>query len=184
MLIKKLKALFGKRRDRKSEKNSDSVSSQEPIRSKKMEENDKVQEEKIKEEVKPEDKKENPTPAPNETEKETKKEQEGTTDKESEEELVKVETVEEEPAGNGVRVEDLVTKDILTEKLAAFEAKYDALIKENQDLKAELLKSQTEAQGLHNKYEKGDFGGNAARGLVKSDNHAQDTFESYSKQFM
>ena len=37
--------------------------------------------------------------------------------------------------GNGVRVEDLVTKEELTERLAALEAKFDAVIKENGDVK-------------------------------------------------
>ena len=68
------------------------------------------------------------------------------------EEVVEEETIKEEPktenpevqevepVGNGVRVEDLVTKDELMERLSAFEAKFDALVKENTDLKDQLAK--------------------------------------------
>lgn len=77
---------------------------------------------------------------------------------------------ETDTAGNGTRVEDLVTKDELMEKLAAFEAKYDALLKENQDLK--------------DKYENKDFGGYQRQGMVPKDKELNQSFEEYSKNFM
>lgn len=84
---------------------------------------------------------------------------------------------EVEPAGNGVRVEDLVTKDDLAEKLAALEAKFDAVIKENGDLKNEVSR-------LQDKYEDKDFGGLSAQGVMQKDENANSTFDEYSKKFM
>lgn len=75
-----------------------------------------------------------------------------------------------EPMGNGIRVDDLVTKDELCERLAALEAKYDAVIKENQDLK--------------DKYENKDFGGFQRQGVMQKDKSANSSFDEYSKQFM
>ena len=74
--------------------------------------------------------------------------------------------------GNGVRVEDLVTKDELAERFAALEAKYDAVIKENQDLK--------------NKYENKDFGTYQKQGLLPQDETQKqyESFDAYSKKFM
>lgn len=76
------------------------------------------------------------------------------------------------PQGNGVRVEDLVTKEELAEKFAALEAKYEAVIKENTDLK--------------NKYENPDFGNHQRQGLVPQDEEQRqyEDFDSYSKKFM
>lgn len=74
-----------------------------------------------------------------------------------------------EPQGNGIRVEDLVTKSELMERLAAFEAKFDALIKENQDLK--------------DKYENKNFGNTQRQGMMPKDKSANSSFDEYSKQF-
>ena len=76
------------------------------------------------------------------------------------------------PQGNGVRVEDLVTKEELAEKFAALEAKYEAVIKENTDLK--------------NKYENPDFGNHQRQGLIPQDETQRqyEDFDSYSKKFM
>lgn len=76
------------------------------------------------------------------------------------------------PQGNGVRVEDLVTKEELAEKFAALEAKYEAVIKENIDLK--------------NKYENPDFGNHQRQGLIPQDETQRqyEDFDSYSKKFM
>ena len=76
------------------------------------------------------------------------------------------------PQGNGVRVEDLVTKEELAEKFAALEAKYEAVIKENTDLK--------------NKYENPDFGNHQRQGLVPQDEEQRqyEDFDAYSKKFM
>lgn len=87
-------------------------------------------------------------------------------------------TVEDtQPSGNGVRVEDLVTKEELSERLAAFESKYEAVLKENADLKEEVAK-------IRSKYEEGDFGGEQKQGLSDDNEAANETFESYSRKFM
>lgn len=94
------------------------------------------------------------------------------------------EVQEVEPVGNGVRVEDLVTKDELMERLSAFEAKFDALVKENTDLKDKLAKSQEETNGLKDKYENKDFGNISRQGVIEKDKYANETFDNYAKQFL
>lgn len=85
--------------------------------------------------------------------------------------------VETEPEGNGIRLEDVVTKDYLAEKFAALEAKFDAVIKENGDLKEKL-------SFMENKYEDKDFGDISRKGVMTKDNDANSSFDEYSKQFM
>lgn len=108
--------------------------------------------------------------------KEESAKEEPTEEKPAEEEPT-AEVQETESQGNGVRIEDLVTKDYLAEKLSALEAKYDAVVKENADLKDEL-------SGMKDKYENKDFGGFQRQGLPEKSASVEDTFESYSKQFM
>lgn len=91
---------------------------------------------------------------------------------------------ETEPQGNGIDVNDLVTKDMLAQALASMEAKFNAVVKENKDLKNELLKSQQDADGLREKYENKDFGNFNKQGIIEKDKHANSTFEEYSKAFM
>ena len=87
-------------------------------------------------------------------------------------------TVQEtEPSGNGVAIDDLVTKDELTARLAAFEAKFDSVVKENQDLKDKI-------SGMQEKYENKDFGASQKQGLQKQDRSANESFEEYSRNFM
>lgn len=128
--------------------------------------------EKVEEEVKDEEK----------VEKEDKAEDENLDNEKTEEikEEVKEEPVEEtadpivqneQPSTpNAVRVEDLITRDELTEKLQALSAKLDAVLKENEDLK--------------NKYERKDFGNFQKKGVADPDRHANSSFEEYSKDFM
>lgn len=87
----------------------------------------------------------------------------------------KVESVE--PTGNGVRVEDIVTKDMLAERLSAFEAKFEAVVKENNDLKNKL-------STMEDKYENKDFGNFNKQGMLPKDKEANSSFDEYSKQFM
>lgn len=94
------------------------------------------------------------------------------------------EVQEVEPVGNGVRIEDLVMKDELMERLSAFEAKFDALVKENTDLKDQLAKSQEETNGLKDKYENKDFGNISRQGVIEKDKSANETFDNYAKQFL
>lgn len=83
--------------------------------------------------------------------------------------------LEVEGQGNGVRVEDLVTLDMLTARLEALNAKLNAVIDENKALK--------------DKYENPDFGNHVKKGAGAADNTAakkaaNESFEEYSKQFM
>ena len=82
-----------------------------------------------------------------------------------------------EPTGNGIRIEDLATKDEVRDMLAAFEAKYDAVIKENEDLKKKLGE-------ITEKYEEKDFGTVATKGVSVSDKVGNDSYDEYAKQFM
>ena len=82
-----------------------------------------------------------------------------------------------EPTGNGIRIEDLATKDEVRDMLAAFEAKYDAVIKENEDLKKKLGE-------ITEKYEEKDFGTVATKGVSVSDKVENDSYDEYAKQFM
>lgn len=100
----------------------------------------------------------------------------GKTDEQATEETPN-EVSETAETGNGVRVEDLVTKEELTERLAALEAKFDAVLKENGDLKEKL-------SGMEEKYERKDFGTFQKQGMVGKDKDANNTFDEYAKQFM
>lgn len=74
-----------------------------------------------------------------------------------------------EVPGNGIRIDDLVTKSELMERLSAMEAKFDAVVKENKDLK--------------DKYEEHDFGNIQKQGVMAKDKSMNGTFEEYAKQF-
>lgn len=91
---------------------------------------------------------------------------------------------ETEPQGNGVRIEDLVTKEMLAERLAALEAKFDAVVKENGDLKEKLSSKSEELDGMKDKYENKDFGNFQKQGMQVKDKQANSSFDEYSKQFM
>ena len=85
--------------------------------------------------------------------------------------------IDETPTGNGARIEDLITKDEFEARFAALESKYDAVLKENNDLKEALAK-------MTEKYEDPNFGDYQRRGVQSKDDIANDTFDSYSRQFM
>lgn len=91
---------------------------------------------------------------------------------------------ETEPSGNGIRIEDLVTKDMLAERLSALEAKFDAVVKENSDLKEQLSNKSDELKGMQDKYENKDFGGFQKQGIMDKNKYANSSFDEYSKQFM
>lgn len=75
-----------------------------------------------------------------------------------------------ESQGNGIRIEDLVTKEDLNERFSALEAKFAAVVKENQDLKE--------------KYENQDFGTSAKKGVDKPDKDFNSSFDEYSSKYM
>lgn len=151
-----------------------------------MDDEKKVETAKVEEETKTDEVKQD---KPDDKVEETEKKVEVETDKKEEEpteedEQSAPEVKETEPVGNGIRIEDLVTKDELMERLSAFEAKFEAVIKENTDLKNQLSAAKEESNGLKEKYENKDFGNFSPRGVVKPDKDANETFESYSRKFM
>lgn len=91
---------------------------------------------------------------------------------------------ETEPTGNGLNINDIVTKDMLAERLAAFEAKFDAIMKENQDLKDQLSAKNDELNGMKDKYENKDFGNFTKQGVMQKDKFANSSFDEYSRAFM
>lgn len=70
--------------------------------------------------------------------------------------------------GNGIPLSEVVLKSDLDalfhERMSAFEAKFAAVMKENEDLKEQLATAKKDAEDTHAKYEKGDFGAPARRG--------------------
>lgn len=91
---------------------------------------------------------------------------------------------ETEPQGNGIDINDLVTKDMLAQRLSALEAKFDAVVKENSDLKNQLSNKNDELNGMKDKYENKDFGNFQKQGMQVKDKQANSSFDEYSKAFM
>ena len=95
---------------------------------------------------------------------------------------------------NAIRVEDLVTKDMLTASIDALNAKLEALAKENADLlkqNAELKdgkeKAEAETENMKDKYERGNFGTQSSKNYGGNEPKAKgeyQSFDEYSKQFM
>ena len=117
-------------------------------------------------------------------EEKTEETTETTDDTTKDEEPTAPQVSETAPQGNGVRVEDLVTKEMLAERLAALEAKFDAVVKENSDLKDKLSSKSEELDGIKDKYENKDFGNFQKQGMQVKDKQANSSFDEYSKQFM
>lgn len=83
-----------------------------------------------------------------------------------------------EPVGNGMRIEDLVTKDEFADRIASLEAKLDAIIKENADLKDQNSQ-------LKDKYEEKDFGVETKKGVLDKDKSTEySSYDEYSKNYM
>lgn len=95
-----------------------------------------------------------------------------------------IQEIQEPETPNAIPVEDLVTKEDLKQALEAFNAKIDALIKENKDLTDKLTNAEKENSGLKEKYEDKDFGNMAKQGSIVKDTDANDTFDEYAKKFL
>lgn len=91
---------------------------------------------------------------------------------------------EETSEANGIRIEDVVTKEILAEAISALSAKLDAVIDENKSLKEKLATSEQENKEIKDKYEVGDFGTQSPKGVQTKNISANETFDEYAKQFM
>ena len=117
-------------------------------------------------------------------EEKTEETTETTDDTTKDEEPTAPQVEDTEPQGNGIPIEELVTKDMLAQRLAAFEAKFNAVVKENQDLKEQLSSKSEELDGMKDKYENKDFGNFQKQGMQVKDKQANSSFDEYSKQFM
>ena len=81
------------------------------------------------------------------------------------------------PDTNGVRIEDVVLKSELEDRLAALEAKLNAVIKENEDLKDQNSE-------LKGKYEEHDFGTTTKKGMFGTSSEVKtEKFEDYAQNF-
>ena len=93
-----------------------------------------------------------------------------------------VDTVDE--VGNGISIEDLVTKADLKASLDALNAKFDALFKEISDKDAKIKEYAEKADDLENKFvNNGDFGTTVSKSSSKPAETEYETFESYSAKF-
>lgn len=81
------------------------------------------------------------------------------------------------PDTNGVRIEDVVLKSELEDRLAALEAKLNAVIKENEDLK-------NQNSELKGKYEEHDFGTTTKKGILGTTAEVKtEKFDDYAQNF-
>lgn len=81
------------------------------------------------------------------------------------------------PDTNGVRIEDVVLKSELEDRLAALEAKLNAVIKENEDLK-------NQNSELKGKYEEHDFGTTTKKGILGTAAEVKtEKFDDYAQNF-
>lgn len=81
------------------------------------------------------------------------------------------------PDTNGVRIEDVVLKSELEDRLAALEAKLNAVIKENEDLK-------NQNSELKGKYEEHDFGTTTKKGIIGTTAEVKtEKFDDYAQNF-
>lgn len=81
------------------------------------------------------------------------------------------------PETNGVRIEDVVLKSELEDRLAALEAKLNAVIKENEDLK-------NQNSELKGKYEEHDFGTTTKKGILGTAAEVKtEKFDDYAQNF-
>lgn len=107
--------------------------------------------------------------------------EEATTPSNEGEQMTVEQTPEVEQDYNAIPLSDVVLKSELYERLDALNAKFDAVIKENADLKNAL-------SAMKEKYEDKDFGNIAKQGLIKGDKDAnttfKETFDEYAKKFM
>lgn len=81
------------------------------------------------------------------------------------------------PDTNGVRIEDVVLKSELEDRLSALEAKLNSVIKENEDLKDQNSE-------LKGKYEEHDFGKTTKKGILGTSAEVKtEKFDDYAQNF-
>lgn len=82
-----------------------------------------------------------------------------------------------------ISIDDLAMKDWVVEQLTALQAKLEAVVKENQDLKDKNAELTSKNDEMSKKYEENDFGGMQRQGGMQESNKvANETFEEYWKR--
>ena len=124
---------------------------------------------------------------------EEKKDAETETDTENKEEVEEEVKEEEQPKvveqefeekGNGIPLEEIVTKEYLMEQLNSLNAKFDAVLKENKDLKEKLDDSNGKVKAMQEKYEEDDFGNATKKGVPTTKEQGKyQSFDEYASYF-
>lgn len=164
MLLKTLKSLTPEEKEqvRKSLEDEPQVVDEEVSEEENKGETEMVEEEKKEEEV---TEQKDAGEVTEQTNMEEQKEEENT----ETEQQPEVQQISE--TGNGYRIEDLVTKEDFQAQIAALEAKFAAVVKENEDLKE--------------KYENKDFGGFNKKGIIENDKkNKAESYDDYAKDYM
>lgn len=158
-----------------------------------------VKKEKVEEKVKekeipaPEPENKNPETPPvaekTETEKETEttepvKAEENPAPEQKTDETVNETVIETQESGNGIPLSAVAMKAdvelMIKEAVASLQSKLDSVVKENDDLKAELEKAKGETENVRKKYEdNGDFGTSQKKGAGLTDEKASSGYVSY-----
>lgn len=166
----KAQAKKGKKEKRRTKKMADEIKKDEAA---KVEEETKTTETvEETEKATPDKKEETKDEVKDETKDEVKNPDENGEDESQPQEGVVQEESGDQSGMTAIAVEDLVTKEMLEERFNALSAKFEAVIKENNDLKSKL----DELEGQ-------DFGNIQKRGVQVKNADANETFESYSARF-
>lgn len=92
--------------------------------------------------------------------------------------------VEEANDFKGIDINQVVLKEDLDARFSAMNAKLDAVLKENADLKDKLADAEKQKEDLHKKYEYDDFGNQAQKDYGNVDNSTPyQSADDYVKQF-
>ena len=165
-------------------------------RTKKMEETNEKEVKTEKEETKKVDSKnegaEKETEKTEKTEETDKKEEKSEEENKPAEEQPSDEVQEVSNTAEGLTIDQIATKDMVNERFSALEAKIDAILKENADLKEEIAKEKSESakkddelNGMKEKYENSDFGTAQKKGMPSDMNKASSgsLFDDWMQQY-
>jgi len=93
--------------------------------------------------------------------------------------------VKEVEAFDGISINDVALKTDVDAKIDALNAKLEAIVKENKDLKDKLSEAENKANDLHNKYEREDFGSQVDKNYGEKDfGKSYESADEYLKKFM
>ena len=93
--------------------------------------------------------------------------------------------VKEVESFDGVPISEVALKADVNAKIDALNAKLEAIVKENKDLKDKLSEAENKANDLHNKYEREDFGSQVDKNYGdKNIGKPYESADDYLKKFM